>query len=80
IWVRKKETSRPDAEFELDRFYKQLAVGSGLGFRFDFTFFIFRLDIGVPIVDPQYKSDDKVIVDEVKPRSLIYNFGIGYPF
>ena len=80
IWVRKKEISRPGAEFELDRFYKQLAVGSGLGFRFDFTFFIFRLDIGVPIVDPQYKGDDKMVADEVKPRSLIYNFGIGYPF
>ncbi len=64
----------------MDRFYKQLAVGSGLGFRFDFTFFIFRLDIGVPIVDPQYKGDDKMVADEVKPRSLIYNFGIGYPF
>jgi len=80
IWLRNKDASRPNAEFEINRFYKQLAVGSGFGFRFDFTFFIFRLDIGVPIVDPQYGNGENVVVDNLKFRSLISNFGIGYPF
>jgi outer membrane protein assembly factor BamA len=80
IWLRKQESSRPEAEFDISKFYRQLAVGSGLGFRFDFTFFIFRLDIGVPVVDPQYTGQDKIVVDQLKPRSLVYNFGIGYPF
>jgi hypothetical protein len=80
IWLRKKDASRLNAEFDINRFYKQLAVGSGVGFRFDFTFFIFRFDLGVPIVDPQYGQGQNVVVGNLKLKSLISNFGIGYPF
>ncbi|MEZ5067151.1 MAG: hypothetical protein R2847_01030 [Bacteroidia bacterium] len=51
-----------------------------LVFEFDFTFFIFRLDIGVPIVDPQYGNGENVVVDNLKFRSLIQTSVRGYPF
>lgn len=80
IWLRKKDESRLNAEFDITKFYRQLAVGSGVGFRFDFTFFIFRLDIGVPIVDPHYPVARKWVISRFGLTDLNFNFGIGYPF
>ncbi len=80
IWLRKNDENRPDAQFGISTFYRQLAVGSGLGFRFDFTFFIFRLDIGVPMVDPRFDRKNKWVVKNLNGRDLNFNFGIGYPF
>jgi len=39
IWALKEEESRPGAEFKWNRFYREIAVGTGLGVRFDFSFF-----------------------------------------
>lgn len=41
-----------DADFSLSQFYKQLAVSTGTGFRFDFSFFILRFDLGFRIYNP----------------------------
>ncbi|HEX8657802.1 MAG TPA: BamA/TamA family outer membrane protein, partial [Hymenobacter sp.] len=40
---------RPGAQFQLNQFYRQIAVGSGFGVRFDFTFLIIRLDIATRV-------------------------------
>jgi outer membrane protein assembly factor BamA len=41
IWAINEKDNRPGAQFHLNEFYKQLALGAGTGFRFDFTYFIF---------------------------------------
>jgi hypothetical protein len=46
------------AEFHVNTFYKQLALGTGIGFRFDFTFFVLRLDIGFPL-KTNYSTDNR---------------------
>ena len=43
---------RPGAKFTFNDFAEQLAVGSGLGLRFDFSFLILRFDYGIKIYDP----------------------------
>lgn len=69
--------------FHKDRFYKEFAVGSGFGTRFDFSFFIFRLDLGVKLRDPALPEDNRWIIGN---RALSWqddftvNIGIGYPF
>lgn len=80
IWLRKKDVSRPNAEFQFDRFYNEFAVGAGLGLRLNFDFFIIRLDAAHPFREPAYPMGDRWSFDRLKMRSVNFNFGIGYPF
>jgi outer membrane protein assembly factor BamA len=79
IWLNKKNDNMPDAEFT-PSFYKQIAVGTGFGLRFDFSFFILRLDFGVRVVDPAKPEGQRWVFKYIKPKDFTINFGIGYPF
>ncbi|MDB5268132.1 MAG: hypothetical protein JWP58_1172 [Hymenobacter sp.] len=77
------EYLRPGAQFQLNTFYRQIAVGSGFGLRFDFTFLILRLDIATKIYDPTAPtSADKWSLRnfDTSANPISFNLGIGYPF
>jgi outer membrane protein assembly factor BamA len=81
IWLLNEDENRPGAEFHLNTFYKQLAVGTGVGLRFDFTFFVFRADLGFPLRTP-YTVDNRYWLfgsGEFLSHGLFY-LAIGYPF
>ncbi|RYU83290.1 translocation and assembly module lipoprotein TamL [Hymenobacter persicinus] len=77
------KTNRPGAQFRADRFYRQFAVGSGIGVRFDFTFLILRLDIATKVYDPAALGRKFVLPNFRLTNSrdqTAFNIGIGYPF
>jgi outer membrane protein assembly factor BamA len=78
IWLREKSEDFPDGNFKLDSFYKQIAMDMGFGLRFDFSFFIFRLDAAVPFHNPA--TGEWFSQDDFQFSNSILNFGIGYPF
>jgi hemolysin activation/secretion protein len=81
IWLVNEDENRPGARFHLDTFYNELAVGTGFGLRFDFTFFVLRTDIGIPLRNP-YKTDNENWLfgtDEMFTNAL-FHLAIGYPF
>lgn len=96
IWTIDEDPSRPESQFLLrsksiigqdgnrtiaDPFYKQIALGTGFGLRFDFTYFIFRLDLGVPIKYPyRWKEDRYWVLPNEWIDDINFNFGLGYPF
>jgi len=81
IWLLKKNEDFPDGEIKLSNFLSSLAVDAGMGFRFDFSFFIFRIDGGLPVYDPgQLESSRWVRFSKFQLRDINWNFGIGYPF
>jgi outer membrane protein assembly factor BamA len=91
IWNLKKNDQRIGSEFNIDRFYKEIALGTGFGLRFDFTYFIFRLDFGIPlhdpsiVLDPQRGVNSKWLTshwfdDQWLWNNTLINIGIGYPF
>ncbi len=82
IWSLSSDDDREGAQFDFKRFYKEFAVGTGFGTRFDFNFFIFRFDIGVPLVDPSYPEGQRWLPGNsgVHWNDLSYNIAIGYPF
>ena len=81
IWLRQKQINKPLAEFALNRFYKEIATGTGLGLRADFSFFILRLDGAYKVYDPSRVLGDRFVFGKENFGNLfVLNFGIGYPF
>jgi len=58
---------------------KDIALGSGFGLRYDFSFFVLRLDIGFKTYDPSYDPGNRWFNDYNFGKA-VYNIGINYPF
>jgi outer membrane protein assembly factor BamA len=79
-----------NSDFQFDRFYKEIAVGTGFGVRMDLSFFVIRLDAAVKVVDPLQAEGNRWVLFRdnsnfkgpkgVFSNPLVFNFGIGYPF
>jgi outer membrane protein assembly factor BamA len=80
IWLSKPDPNKPLGDFQLNRFYKEIAIGSGLGVRADFSFFIIRLDASIKIRDPSRAVNDRWMFSHMPFKTTVVNFGIGYPF
>ena len=86
-WMIGRDDARPGADFRYDRFYKEIAVGTGIGLRMDFDFLVIRLDLATKALDPARQEGQRWILDNIrfnKPfgekGQTVFNFGIGYPF
>lgn len=81
VWLLNENDVFPGGEFKSDLFLKQMAIDAGLGFRYDFSFFIFRVDGAVKVKNPA-EPDAQSWTDFSKMHlsDVIWNFGIGYPF
>jgi outer membrane protein assembly factor BamA len=86
IWLMNDSTytHKPGGEFT-SKFLSQLAVDAGIGFRFDITLFVIRLDIAFPLRKPW--EQNPWVINQIKffekpwrRENIIYNLGIGYPF
>ena len=80
IWTLSDNESFPGGQFKFDKFYKQIALDAGLGIRFDFSFFLIRLDAAVPLCDPAQNEAHRWIINKLQWKDVVWNFGIGYPF
>jgi len=80
IWLVKPDKDRPNSNFDFTRFYKEIALGLGLGLRLDFNFFVIRLDIAKPFHDPRWAEGERWVVDDFIRGPVNFNIGIGYPF
>ncbi len=86
VWYSKENPDFPGGKFNINTFYKDIAVGAGVGARFDFGFFVVRLDAAVPIRNPSRPAGDKWISSWPKVSifddegDFNFNLGIGYPF
>ena len=58
----------------------QLAFDVGLGFRLNLDMFIIRLDIGVPIHDPNDVDESYFNCRHALLKNLGWNLAVGYPF
>jgi len=67
-----------EAKFNGVNSFKEIAVGSGFGLRYDFSFLVFRLDLGFKMHEP-YLETNKWFRN-YNFSNAVYNIGINYPF
>ena len=82
IWSLNPEDKREGALLRMDEFYQQVAIGTGFGVRFDLSFSVFRLDLGLKLKDPSYAKGSRWLPGnrQLSGESLSWNIAIGYPF
>ncbi len=87
VWLRNVDPERPGGDFQLNRFYKEFGIGTGIGFRFDLQVLVFRLDMAWPLYVPYLEEGDRWVIgdfnilsSEWRRNNLIWNLAIGYPF
>lgn len=79
IWNVLDDVQQEEYRFEGLSSLNDLAVGSGVGLRYDFDFFVFRADLGFKNYDPAYSIKPKWNKLYSFDKSVI-NIGINYPF
>lgn len=57
----------------------ELALGTGIGFRYDFSFFVVRLDAAIKAHNPALERGDRWF-NNTQINKIVYNIGINYPF
>ena len=87
IWLKNEDPERKGAHFEFDRFWKEFAIGSGFGLRFDINIVVFRLDLAWPLHNPALPEGERWVIRDFnffntqwRKDNLLWNLGIGYPF
>ncbi|OWY19143.1 hypothetical protein C7N43_01770 [Sphingobacteriales bacterium UPWRP_1] len=97
IWTLRSETSgtdpdtgepivtRPGGRFGFGTFWSQIAIGTGAGIRLDFSYFVMRFDLGVPIHNPSLSNSEQWPVKNMFEKKWLrsntnLNLAIGYPF
>ena len=76
----KGSRTRENAKFKLSSFASQIALGTGLGLRYDFGFLVLRLDCGIGLHNPFKTSKRGYYNIEKFSDSLGFHFAVGYPF
>ncbi len=82
VWTLRADPQRPGAQLSWDS-YKNIAIGTGFGLRFDFDYFVFRFDWGLKVRRPYRTPTTGHWVDWTGAswRDISnFNLAVGYPF
>lgn len=86
IWLYNEDTTKRGAKFS-NNWYKELAVGAGVGLRFDVSILVLRLDLAMPLRIPYLPDGQRWVLKQIdfanrewRKKNLIFNLAIGYPF
>ena len=79
IWNVLDDVTDTKATFDNFKSLKDIAVGAGIGLRYDLSFFILRLDTGFKTYEPTF-GDQNRWFNNFNFSNAVYNIGINYPF
>lgn len=80
VWLMRKDPARPGSEFRFKNFFDNIALGTGIGIRYDLSFLVLRLDWGIALHVP-YDTGKKGYYNIPSfKKSTGIHFAIGYPF
>ncbi len=79
IWNVWDNVEDPAAVFEGFDSLSEIALGTGIGIRYDFTYFLFRLDMGLKTYNPAELPGQRWFRD-YNFSNAVFQIGINYPF
>lgn len=79
IWLLRNDPSRPGGALSA-KTIDNIALGTGLGIRYDLDFLVLRFDVGIGLHAPYATSRSGFYNFERFGDSVAYHFAIGYPF
>jgi outer membrane protein insertion porin family len=84
IWFIRKNNDFVNGEFNLSRFWTDIAIGTGTGLRMDLGFIKLRLDYSYKAKNPSPDPSEAATQNKWFPNWGVFNgqiqLGIGYPF
>ncbi|MFT4833073.1 MAG: hypothetical protein ACI815_002737 [Psychroserpens sp.] len=79
IWNVFDALENSEATFNNLSSFGDIALGTGFGLRYDFTYFVFRLDTGFKTYNPAVEGSNRWF-GGYKSGDAVFNIGINYPF
>ena len=80
VWLLRNDPSRPGAQFRCKSFARDIALGTGLGLRYNLSVLLLRCDVGVPLHIP-YATEKRGYYNVPHfMQGLCFHIGVGYPF
>jgi len=94
IWNVRNDPNNPGSEFDINRLGKDIAIALGTGLRFDFNYFLIRVDFGIKLKDPArisnngwmsirdftWRNHELDKYTDAKRNNYAVQLGIGLPF
>ncbi len=79
IWLLKKDPLRPGGQLEAKTFLKDIALGTGVGLRYDLGMMVVRLDLGYGLHTPYSNGTPHYFNVRFKDAFALH-LALGYPF
>jgi outer membrane protein assembly factor BamA len=87
VWTQKYNETYEEVGIFGSDFYKQIAIGTGIGLRLDFNVLVLRFDLATPVRKPYLPEGDRWVLKNFnlkdsgwRGENLILNIAVGYPF
>lgn len=80
VWLLKDDILRPGGKLNMKNFFKEIAVNTGVGLRFDMQMLVLRADLGIALHAP-YDTEKSGYFNIPRFKDgLAFHIAIGYPF
>lgn len=88
VWLfRGGINNNTETTFQISNFYKQLAIGTGMGIRLDFDILLLRFDVAFPLTKPWLPEGERWIGNQIdfgsrtwRRDNLLLQLNFGYSF
>ena len=80
VWLMHGDPNRPNGNLDWKRLGREIALGTGLGLRYDLDFLVLRFDVGVGLHAPFDTGKSGYYNLPNFKKSLGYHLAVGYPF
>ncbi len=79
VWNMRYDSAREGSQFKVKNMLKEMALGTGVGIRYDLEFLVIRLDWGVGLHAPYEGKGGFYNIERFKDGQALH-LAIGYPF